>query len=86
MKNLNISESIRTVTERYKALEKLKETTPEPEPIQGETKAVIDEPLSPPETVEEEKKYRCNFTVNTTLLKLKKLKEFMLKEGIEYEQ
>lgn len=86
MKNLNISESIKIVTERYEALERLKETTPEPEPIQGETKAVIDEPLSPPETVEEEKKYRCNFTVNTTLLKLKKLKEFMLKEGIEYEQ
>lgn len=39
--------------------------------------------VEPP--IEAEKVYRCTFTVSATKPQLKKLKDFMIQEGIRYE-
>lgn len=43
------------------------------------------EALAPPTVSEPPKTYKCTFTVRTTMDKLKKLKEFLNMEGIQYE-
>ena len=86
-KSLSASDAIALVSERHKALDKPEEK--EVKEVSEETKseeAKEDAPLEPPETAREERIYKCKFTVFTNLEKLKKLKEFLTKEGIDYEQ
>lgn len=86
-KCLSASDAIALVSDRHKALDKPEEK--EVKEVSEETKseeAKEDAPLEPPETAREERIYKCKFTVFTNLEKLKKLKEFLTKEGIDYEQ
>lgn len=96
--SLNVSAAITTVVNRYKAIEEAKvreeALKAEREAAQKATERVeqVIEELAPP-TVEEQpetepqKIYEVSFKVTTSDLdKIKKLKTFMVKEGIEYEQ
>ena len=100
-KSLNVSNAITTVVERYKAIERAKEieahikAQKEAEQAAVEkVEAVVEaetEALTPP-TVEEPtatpaKRYSVTFmAVADDLDKIRRLKAFMEKEGIEYEQ
>lgn len=46
---------------------------------------VVSPPVAAPAAQENEKVYKCSFTVRATKEQLKKLKDFMCKEGIKYE-
>lgn len=87
-KSLDVSQAIMTVDERVKELKNEKERTAVTEEKKAETQArveVINEVLMPPKEVDE-KQYTATFTVTGTLEELKKLKEFMEKENLHYEQ
>lgn len=85
-KSLRLSEAIITVTERHRELDK-KETVSETEIVEQAEEVKTEEadkPLTAP-TVIDEKEYPMTFTVKATRAKLKKIKEFLEKEGIYYE-
>ena len=100
-KSLNVSNAITTVVERYKAIERAKEIEEQLKAQKEAEQAAVEkveavveaesEALTPP-TVEEPtanpaKRYSVTFmAVADDLDKLRRLKEFMEKEGIEYEQ
>lgn len=87
---LNVSNSIMTVTNRIKAIEKEKE-------LQN---LIVEETRKPIETVSTEqqefnkqmqdtqinqKKYTITFTVTETSVRLKQLKDYLVREGYQYE-
>lgn len=96
-KTLNVSSAITSVVERYKALEEAKareaalKEQREAQQKAAEKVEAVAEALAPP-TVEEPavtpvKRYSATFmAVADSLDKLKRLTNFMEKEGIEYEQ
>lgn len=100
-KSLKVGEAVIAVVERHRAIEEAEAQKAKAEAealAKAEAAAKVDEVLkseafAPPveEKVEaadltSEKKYGVNFRVVDTLTKIKKLKEFMEKEGINYEQ
>lgn len=100
-KSLNVSNAITTVVERYKAIERAKEIEEQLKAQKEAEQAAVEkveaiveaeaEALTPP-TVEEPtvtpaKRYSVTFmAVADDLDKIRRLKAFMEKEGIEYEQ
>ena len=91
--SLNVSNSITTVVNRYKAIEEAKSKEEERkarEQAEAEAVAKVEavapptvEPIAPP--VEEEKTYTLKFTVRGTMPQLKALKEFLNKGEYDYE-
>lgn len=88
--HFNVSLAVKTVTERYKALEKARQETEskkaEQEATQNAVEKVakaIDEPIAAP--TEEEKVYTLKFTVRGTMAKLKSLKSFLKEGNFDYE-
>lgn len=90
-RTLNAPEAIGTVQERHRRIEAERAAQEARKAAQEreETAAAKVDAVAPPEPVappaEPEKVYQCVFTVHTTIEKLKKLKEFMNQEGIQYE-
>ena len=86
-RTLNATDAICTVQERHRRIEeqrKAQETRAAA--VQQEAEAVRRvEALAPPVQAEPQKTVKCTFTVRTTMDKLKKLKEFLETEGIQYE-
>lgn len=92
---LNVSKSISFVMDKYRAIEAEKEREAERQAkAEAEQKAAekvekVVETLTPPTTIEapkeEEKILTLKFTVRGTLTKLKELKEFLNREGYDYE-
>ena len=80
-KTLKLSDSIVTVTERHRELDKLPEQ-PKEEAPQEEVKE--DKPLTAPVVIDD-KEYTMTFTVKATRAKLKMVKDFLEREGINYE-
>lgn len=89
-RSLNASAAISTVQERHRRIEAEKEAQAlreEQRAREAEAVAKV-EAAAPPVTeppVESEKVYRCSFSVVATKTQLKKLKDFMIQEGIRYE-
>ena len=92
--SLNVSGAITTVVNRYKAIEEAKareEKRKAREQAEAEAAAKVDNTLTPPTVepiappVEEEPILTLKFTVRATRSKLKELKEFLEKEGFDYE-
>lgn len=84
-KTLNVSESIRIVIERHKAIEEEKEKAKQ-EPAKEEAAApVIVAPAVSAPVVEDEKIYEITFTVKGTKSELKRLKKFLTDGGYTYE-
>lgn len=88
--SLSLSKAIATVQERHRRIAEEREARAARESItarESETVAKV-EALAPPAAieppVEEEKVFLCTFTVTATKSKLKKLKEFLIKEEIQY--
>lgn len=95
--SLNVSNTITTVTNRYKAIEEAKAREEERkarEQAEAEAAAKVEsvveavapptvEPIAPP--VEKEKTYTLKFTVRGTMPQLKALKEFLNNGGYDYE-
>ena len=94
---MNVSAAIKTVTNRYKAIEEAKAREEERkarEQAEAEATAKVEsvveavapptvEPIAPP--VEEEKTYPTKFIVRGTMPQLKALKEFLNNGGYDYE-
>lgn len=95
--SLNVSNTITTVTNRYKAIEEAKAREEERkarEQAEAEAAAKVEsvveavapptvEPIAPP--VEKEKTYTLKFTVRGTMPQLKAIKEFLNNGGYDYE-
>ena len=89
-RTLDAAEAISIVQERHQRMQEERAAKAERESIQAqEAEAVKKVEAVPPPVVqppvEAEKVYKCSFTVHATKPQLKKLKEFMQKEGIEFE-
>lgn len=86
-RTLNASQAILTVQERRRSVEQERaERETACNAIERENAAMRRvEALAPPVDVKEEPPLRCTFTVVTTREKLRKLKEFLIAEGINYE-
>lgn len=99
-KTLSLSQSINTVTARKEAVERERAEAEvrKQEQIarlqaEARVEAAAPEVLAPPvqarvdsrESIVDSKVYRCTFTVKATKEQLKKLKNFMIEEGISYE-
>lgn len=89
-RTLDAAEAIAIVQERHQQVQAEKKAQDDREAARArEAEAVKKvEAVSPPVVqppVEAEKVYKCSFTVHATKPQLKKLKEFMQKEGIEVE-
>lgn len=90
-RTLNAPEAIGSVQERHRRIEAeraAQEARKAAQEREDAASAKVDavappDPVAPP--AEPEKVYQCVFTVHTTIEKLKKLKEFMNQEGIQYE-
>lgn len=91
-KTLNASSAITKVIERHRAIEaeKAAEAEEKKETEKADVQAVQITPLAeaPAEytAAEAEKLYRVAFSVTDTIMRLKKLKDFLEKEGYRYEQ
>ena len=89
--SLNVSGAITTVMNRYKAIEEAKAKEAERQAkIEAEQKAAekvetVVETLTPPKVEETEPILTAQFTVRATRTKLKELKEFLEREGFDYE-
>lgn len=93
--NLNVSNAITTVMDRFKAVEIEKQKQEEiiNQRLEEEKKIIQDNlnnlaNASVPEqnvNIEQEKIYTITFTVTGTAPKLKQLKDYLLKEGYQYE-
>lgn len=83
--------AIGIVQERHRRIEAEKAAKAEREAAKAQEAAAVAkvEAFAPPveqaPEPEKEKEYRCSFTVRATKTQLKKLKEFMNTEGIQYE-
>lgn len=86
-RTLNAADAICTVQERHRRIEEQRKAQEYLKAVrEQETETVRRvEALAPPVLVEPPKIVKCTFTVHTTMDKLKKLKEFLEEEGIEYE-
>ena len=91
---LNVSGAITTVVNRYKAIEQAKVAEEERKAMEqaaAEATAKVDNTLTPPTVepiappIEEEPILTLKFTVRATRSKLKELKEFLEKEGFDFE-
>lgn len=85
MRTLDAAGAICTVQERHRRIKEQKAAQEaRKEDVEREAEAVEKvEALSPP--VEEEPLLKCVFTVHATKTQLRKLKEFLIMEGIKYE-
>ena len=91
--SLNVSNAITTVANRYKAIEEAKAREEERkarEQAEAEATAKVEavapptvEPIAPP--IEEEPVLTVQFTVKGTRTKLKELKEYLERNGFDYE-
>ena len=91
--SLNVSNAITTVANRYKAIEEAKAREEERkarEQAEAEAAAKVEavapptvEPIAPP--IEEEPVLTVQFTVKGTRTKLKELKEYLERNGFDYE-
>ena len=89
-RTLDAPVAISTVQERHRRIEAEKEAQAlreaqrarEAEAV-ARVEAVAPPAIEPP--AESEKVYRCSFSVVATKAQLKKLKDFMIQEGIRYE-
>lgn len=89
-RTLDMPQSIATVQERHRRIEAEKEAQAlraaqrarEAEAV-AKVEAAAPPAIAPP--IEQEKTYRCSFSVVATKAQLKKLKDFMIQEGIRYE-
>ena len=89
-RTLDAPAAISTVQERHRRIEAEKEAQAfreEQRAREAEAVAKVEAAASPTvePPVEAEKVYRCTFTVSATKPQLKKLKEFLIQEGIRYE-
>jgi len=86
-KSLDASDAICAVQERHRRIAETEAVEVQWEAIrQREEEAVRKiEALAPPVAIEQPKIVKCTFTVRTTMDKLKKLKDFLIREGIQYE-
>lgn len=90
-RTLDAAGAIAVVRERHRRMEEEKERQRlREQQVARETEAAAKvEAVAPPVVVappvEQEKTYRCRFSVTATKSQLRKLKEFMIKEGIKYE-
>lgn len=98
-KTLNMAVSVRVVKERHEALERERIEAEERKRAQiarleaeARVEAAAPEVLAPPvqatglrEQAADSKVYKCSFTVKATKEQLKKLKNFLIEEGISYE-
>lgn len=89
-RTLDAPAAITTVQERHRRIEAEKEAQALREAQRArEAEAVAMVEAAAPQIVEPpieaEKVYRCTFTVSATKPQLKKLKDFMIQEGIRYE-
>lgn len=76
-----IEEERRAAEERNAAIEAQQAAVEKVDAVAPPT--VLEPPVAAP--VEPEKVYKCSFTVRATKTQLRKLKEFMIQEGIRYE-
>lgn len=86
-KSLNATEAIYTVADRHRSIEQERAAQEAGKAVlEQEVEAVrrVDA-LASPVAIELPKTVKCTFTVRTTMDKLKKLKEFLNMEGIQYE-
>lgn len=90
-RTLDAARAIAAVQERRRQAEAEKAAQEAREAARAREAAAVEqvEAALPPPVVEppaaEEARYRCTFTVRATREQLKKLKEFMMQEGISYE-
>lgn len=86
-RSLSVAGAFSVVQERHRRIEQERaEQETRKVVLERETEAVRRfEALAPPVQVEPPKIYSCTFTVRTTMNKLKRLKDFLNMEGIEYE-
>lgn len=97
-KCLDLGRALGTVQERHQRVEDERRAAEERKAAMEAQQAAVEkvEDVAPPAAFgppvaapalrqEEEKVYKCSFTVRATKTKLKKLKEFMIQEGIRYE-
>lgn len=86
---LNVAQAITTVTNRFKAIEEEKAKQEEKITIvSNENHEITEESYKQLENVfnkKEEKTYTITFTVTGTAVKLKKLKQYLLDGGYQYE-
>lgn len=86
-RSLNAADAICTVQERHRRIEEQKaaqETRNAVREREAEMVRRVDA-LAPPVVKAQEEVFKCTFTAITTKEKLKKLKQFMEMEGIQYE-
>ena len=96
-KCLDLGRSIGTVQERHQRIEEERRAAEERNAaIEAQQAAVekvdavapptsVSPPVAAPAAQEDTKVYKCSFTVRATKTQLRKLKEFMIQEGIRYE-
>ena len=92
---LDLGRAIGTVQERHQRIEDERRAAEERRAAMEAQQAAVEkvDAAAPPTAfeppvaapVEPEKVYKCSFTVRATKLQLRKLKEFMIQEGIQYE-
>lgn len=78
-----------TIRKRHEDIQKISEQQDKVEEIQQEEQKVaekVEEIITPPkQIIEDDEVIKVSFTITTTKEKIKKLKEFLKEEGIEYE-
>ena len=95
---LDLGRALGTVQERHQRIEEERRSAEECKAALEAQQAAVEkvEAVTPPTVLEppvaapvpqqdNEKVYKCSFTVRATKAQLKKLKEFMIQEGIRYE-
>lgn len=88
MKHLDVNKAIKDVSDRYIALEKVKQAEVIVNHVQEQEQQAIEkveEVLQAPVVETKEEEYKIEFVVIATKDKLKKLKAFLIEEGIRYE-
>lgn len=89
--SLNVSQAITTVANRFKAIEEEKKKQEQEKELQNFIVDIAKESDKYVENQEmlqapvEEKTHKVTFTVTDTAIRLKKLKDFLIKEGYQYE-
>jgi len=86
-RSLDAAQAIQTVLERRRQVEDERAEKEARKAAQAQEAEMVRrvEVLAPPTPVEQPKIFQCVFTVHTTMEKLKKLKQFLNMEGIQYE-
>lgn len=86
-RTLNAADAILTVQERRRRIEEQKAAKEARKAVQEREEEMVRrvEAIAPPVIAQVDEVFKCTFTVMTTKPKLKKLKEFLKTEGIQYE-